>query len=91
MQTEVSLSIFVSDPLIADASRQFAAIVQERGRGNVPEEAVLMTDRIIHELVSMLDGRGPQINEIAEWIVKRGEVPLAEIALHLQLPLDPDC
>jgi len=88
IQTEVSLSIVASDPLIAEAARGLASATTGRGE-DARENAVIEVDRVLQHWVSLLEGRGQQLDDIADLISKRGEVSLEEIAALLHSTIVP--
>jgi hypothetical protein len=88
IQSEVSLSIFASDPLIGDAIHVLGRHTRKKAPDDGQTALVLQVDRMINEWVSMLAGRGPQLNALAELLVERGELPLAEIGERLGIESD---
>jgi hypothetical protein len=91
IQTEVSLSIDASDPLIDDASNRLGTFLAANPTFESRERMVVATDELLHEWVSLLDGRGNEINEVAALIALRGEVSLEEIAERMKISVAADC
>ena len=90
IQTEVSLSIFASDPLIAEASHGMEFVVESDAAHRTREELVDATDRVVQDWLSLLAGRGQQITEIGDLILSRGEVSIEEIADRLGISVAVD-
>jgi|GEM_PF-3242439 len=85
MQTEVSLSIFASDPLIKDASHELAHLVEDV---RTAEERVAMvdtTDALLQEWLALLAGRGQELESLANLLVAKGSLTLPEIADYLRV------
>ena len=85
VQTEVSLSIYSSDPLLAEAVKILEKHISDRGEFERQEVAIIETDRILQQWISMISGRGQEMNEVAEWIYKNGEISLADLADRLAI------
>ena len=83
VQTEVSLSIYSSDPLLAEAAKIIEKHIVARGEFERQEKAIVETDQILHQWISMISGRGEEMNEIAEWIYRNGEISLVDLAERL--------
>jgi hypothetical protein len=87
MQTEISLSIRASDPLIGEASHEFELLRTEIG-DSTGELITVRADEALHEMISLLDGKRDLLVEVAELLIRRGEVSLEQIAEVLRIPRD---
>ena len=85
IQTEVSLSIVSSDPLIFHASHQLEESRANSSKSVIDTDNVEATDRTLHGWISLLEGRGDEINAIADSVIEHGEMAVAEIAKRLCL------
>jgi len=85
MQTEVSLSIFASDPLIKDASSELRHQVDHVRSTEEMELMILGTDALIQEWLGLLNGRGQELEALANLLVAKGSLTLPEIADYLRV------
>lgn len=82
MQTEVSLSIFASDPFLGEAASELADFRQHHPEAPM-ERLVEEIDKSVHELVTLLNGRAAQLHEISRRLTTNGELTLADVELIL--------
>jgi hypothetical protein len=80
MQTELSLSISVSDPMIWDASHGFAERAQTIAKHRELTDIVVGVDHILHEYLQLLAGKGPQLTALADELIAKGHLPISSVA-----------
>jgi len=83
MQTELSLSISVSDPMIWDASHGLRARANELSKTRDLSDVLLGVDRIVQDWLLLIHGKGPQLLALTDQLLERGELPLSEIHASL--------
>lgn len=83
MQTELSLSISVSDPMIWDASHGFAERAHEIAKHRELTDVIVGVDNILHDYLQLLAGKGPLLSELAEELIEKGQLPVSLICERL--------
>jgi len=79
-QSELTLSIYSSDPLIAEAAANLSSRVRP---GSSSEKFVERIDGQIHQWVDLLDGKAPVLREIAHQLIAKGTMSIDEVAVLL--------
>lgn len=78
-QTEVSIPIEFADRMIREVADGVAVRMSQFADEDTREEFVVVADERIHELATMVQGKGDLIRQIAEMLLARQTLTTAEV------------
>lgn len=77
-QTEVSLSIYATDPMLQDGAERLRELIPLQTDEEMVQ-TVNFVDHMIHEKAALLTGRREQVLEVAELLRRNGHVDLRQV------------